>query len=135
MSEPTIKDVISTALKLRAQKDAIDAKAKQEVADIKAKIEKLEAYLKLRLDAQQLTQFKCDSGTVFLTTTDYANVADWDATLEFIKENNRFDLLNKAVNKTAVRSFIEESKAVPPGVNYGTKIEVNIRKAAARAED
>jgi len=132
---PNVGDVIRTYMKLRDQKAAIEARVKDEVSTLKAKMEKLEAYLKTQMDAQGLTSFKSDYGTAFLTTTDYANVADWDAVLDFIRENEAYDMLEKRVSKIAVRGYIEQSKAVPPGINYGTKLEVNIRKPGAKAED
>lgn len=135
MSTPNIGDVIRTYMKLRDQKAAIEARVKDEVSTLKAKMEKLEAYLKTQMDAQGLTSFKSDYGTAFLTTTDYANVADWDAVIRFIRDNEAYDMLEKRVSKIAVRGYIEQSKAVPPGINYGTKLEVNIRKPGAKAED
>ncbi len=130
-----IDDVISTYMKLRGQKQAIEAKVKEEVATITAKMVKLEAYLKQCMDEQGLTSFKSPHGTAFLTTADYANVENWDEVLKFIRDNEAYDLLNKAVSKVAVRSYIEQTKQVPPGVTYGTKLEVNIRKPGAKAED
>ena len=132
---PNVGDVIRTYMKLRDQKAAIEAETKERVADLKAKMEKLEAYLKAQMDAQGLTSFKSDYGTAFLTTTDYANVADWDAVLSFVRENEAYDMLEKRVSKIAVRGYIEANKAVPPGITYGTKLEVNIRKPGAKSED
>jgi hypothetical protein len=132
---PNVGDVIRTYMKLRDQKTAIEAEVKERVSDLKAKMEKLEAFLKTQMDAQGLTSFKSDYGTAFLTTTDYANVADWDAVLDFIRENEAYDMLEKRVSKIAVRGYIESTKAVPPGINYGTKLEVNIRKPGAKSED
>lgn len=135
MSTPNIGDVIRTYMKLRDQKAAIEAETKERVADLKAKMEKLEAYLKAQMDAQGLTSFKSDYGTAFLTTTDYANVTDWDAVIRFIRDNEAYDMLEKRVSKIAVRGYIEANKAVPPGITYGTKLEVNIRKPGAKSED
>ena len=135
MNVPNVGDVIRTYMKLRDQKAAIEAEIKERVADLKGKMEKLEAYLKTQMDAQGLTSFKSDYGTAFLTTTDYANVADWDAVLNFIRDNEAFDMLEKRVSKIAVRGYIESNKAVPPGITYGTKLEVNIRKPGAKAEE
>lgn len=132
---PNVGDVIRTYMKLRDQKAAIEGEVKERIADLKGKMEKLEAYLKTQMDAQGLTSFKSDYGTAFLTTTDYANVADWDAVLDFIRDNEAFDMLEKRVSKIAVRGYIESNKAVPPGITYGTKLEVNIRKPGAKAED
>lgn len=132
--EPNVDQVIAAYLKLRNKKDAIEAEAKERVKGLKDKLSKFEAWLKVRADEQGVTSFKTPHGTAFITTTDFANVADWDATLEFIRANDAYDMLEKRVSKTAVRSYIENDKMVPPGINYGTKVEVNIRKPAASAD-
>jgi hypothetical protein len=130
-----VDDVVATYMRLRSQKEAIEAEVKDKVSTIKAKMEKLEAWIKEQADAQGVTSFKTKHGTAFLTTTDYANVADWDAVLDFIRGNEAYDMLEKRISKIAVRGYIEANKAVPPGVNYGTKLEVNIRKPANRIDD
>ena len=123
-----VNEVIAAYMKLRGQKEGIEAEAKAKVLAIKVKLEKFEAWLKEQADQQGVTSFKTPHGTAFLTTTEYANVADWDSTLNFIRENEAYDMLEKRISKIAVRSYIEQNKAVPPGVNYGTRLEVNIRK-------
>lgn len=130
-----VDDVVATYMKLRSQKEAIEAEVKDKVAGIKAKMEKLESWIKEQADLQGVTSFKTKHGTAFLTTTDYANVADWDAVLDFIRTQEAYDMLEKRISKIAVRGYIEANKAVPPGVNYGTKLEVNIRKPALKVED
>jgi hypothetical protein len=121
-------------MKLRDQKAVIEGEVKGKLTDLVAKMNKLEAYLKTQMDAQGLTSFKSEYGTAFLTTTDYASVADWDKLLTFVRENEAFDMLTKSVSKTAVRGHIDEKKTIPPGVNYGTKLEVNIRKPGAKED-
>ena len=117
MNVPNVGDVIRTYMKLRDQKAAIEGEVKERIADLKGKMEKLEAYLKTQMDAQGLTSFKSDYGTAFLTTTDYANVADWDAVIGFIRDNEAYDMLEKRVSKIAVRGYIEANKAVPPALH------------------
>ena len=129
-----VDDVVATYMKLRSQKESMEAEVKDRVSTIKAKMEKLEAWIKEQADAQGVTSFKTKHGTAFLTTTDYANVADWDAVLDFIRENEAYDMLEKRISKIAIRGYIDLNKAVPAGVNYGTKLEVNIRKPSASAE-
>jgi hypothetical protein len=130
-----VDDVVATYMKLRSQKESMEAEVKDRVSTIKAKMEKLEAWIKEQADIQGVRSFKTKHGTAFLTTTDYANVGDWDAVLDFIRTQEAFDMLEKRISKIAVRGYIEANKAVPPGVNYGTKLEVNIRKPANRVED
>jgi hypothetical protein len=135
MDVPNVDDVIGTYMKLRRQKEAIEAEIKDKVSTIEAKMTKLEAWIKAQADQLGVSSFKTAHGTAFLTTTDFANVADWDAVLTFIRENDAFDMLEKRVSKTAVRGYIDLTKAVPPGITYGTKLSVSVRKPTVKAED
>jgi hypothetical protein len=135
MPELNVDQVISAYLRLRSQKEAVENAAKQEAQALKDKMAKLEAWLLAQANDQGVTSFKTKSGTAFVTTTDFANVADWDAVLSYIKDNDAFDMLERRVSKTAVRGYIDSRGMVPAGVNYGTKIEVNVRKPTARVED
>ena len=127
-----VGDVIKTYMTLRRKKEEVEAQVKEQVKDIKEKMVKLESYLKVKMDEDGLTSFKSDHGTAFLTTTDYANVADWDEVVQFVKDNDAYDMFEKRISKMAVREYIDQNKLVPPGVNYGTKLSVNIRKATAK---
>jgi hypothetical protein len=128
----TVDNVIRAYMELRVKKETIEAETKERLAVVKEKMEKLEAWLKQKADTDGVTSFKTDHGTAFLTTTDFANVENWDAVLKFIQEEGAFDMLEKRVSKAAVRAYIESTKEVPPGVKYGTKLDINIRKPTAR---
>jgi len=132
--QPTVGEVIKTYMALRDKKAELEAEVKEQVAEIKEKMIKLESYLKTKMDENGLTSFKSDFGTAFLTTTDYANVADWDEVVQFIKDNEAYDLFEKRVSKNAVRGYIDQNNAVPPGINYGTKLSVNIRRPSAKGD-
>jgi Cft2 family RNA processing exonuclease len=132
--QPTIGEVIKTYMALRDKKAELEAEVKEQVAEVKEKMTKLESYLKIKMDETGLNSFKSEHGTAFLTTTDYANVADWDEVVQFIKDNDAYDLFEKRVSKMAVRGYIDQNKTVPPGINYGTKLGVNIRKPTAKGD-
>lgn len=134
MTTPAADEVIQTYLRLRARKDAIENDMKDRVADIKTKMTKLEAWLQAKCDEIGATSLKTPHGTAFITTLDTATVADWDATLAFVKANNAYDLLERRVSKTAVRAYIDENKSVPDGVTFGTRLNVNVRKPTNKGE-
>lgn len=131
----TVDQVIEAYLKYRNKKEALEADIKDQVKELKDKMAKLEAWMKTKADAEGVTSFKTAHGTAFVTTNDYANVADWDAVLAFVKENDAYDMLEKRVSKNAVRGYIDQQKAVPSGVNYGTRIDVNVRKPVTKVDD
>lgn len=130
-----MEEVVGAYLKLRNKKEAIEGAVKEEVKAIKEKMVKLEAYIKKEADRQGVTSFKTLNGTAFVTTTDFAQVADWDSVLGFIKKNEAWDMLEKRVSKNAVRGYIDANKSVPDGVNFGTRIDINVRKPTAKVED
>jgi len=131
--ELTVDKVISTYIKLRGQKEAIESDTREEVADIKEKMAKLEAWIQAESDRTGVKSFKTDAGTAFLTTSDFASVADWDEVLAFIKNTGAWEMLTRKVSKKAVREYIDEAGSVPNGVNFGTKVGVNFRRPAKKA--
>jgi|TARA_R110000803_G_scaffold144447_1_gene210296 hypothetical protein len=131
--ELTVDKVIGTYIMLRSQKEVIEAGVKEQVAGIKEKMSKLEAWIQAKSDETGVKSFKTDAGTAFMSTTDFAKVGDWDAVLDFIKTNEAYDLLNKAVNKKAVREYIDINGSVPSGVNFGTIMGVSVRRPTKKA--
>ena len=131
----TVDKVIDKYIKLRSKKETIEANMKDQVSKLKEQMSTIEAWIKEKADLDGVDSFKTSNGTAFLKTTDFAQVADWDAVLNFVKDNEAYDLLEKRVSKTAVRGYIEADKVVPAGINYGTRIDVNVRKPVNKAED
>lgn len=131
----TVDQVIAAYMKLREKKSQIEAETKEKVKQVKASMEKLEAWIKEKADQDGVTSFKTKHGTAFLTTTDFAGVENWDDVIEFIKINDAYDMLEKRVSKTAVRGYIKSNNEVPPGINYGTRLDVNVRKPTATGDE
>ena len=133
MAEPTVGDVVKAYIALRNQKEVLEANTKERVVGIKEKMLKLEAWIQAKSDETGVKSFKTDHGTAFLTTSDYASVANWDAVLDFVKENEAWDMLTRGVNKRSVRGYIDANKTVPDGVNFGTRIGVSVRRPVKKA--
>lgn len=121
--------VVSKFMELRTRKEMLEEEHKQKVKVINSALRQLESYFLKYLDETGQTSIKTPEATVFTKTNDYAQVADWDELLAFIRENETYEFLEKRVSKNAVRDYIEATKSVPPGVNYGTKISLNVRRA------
>jgi len=133
MAELTVDAVVETYITLRGQKEAIEADTKDRLVGIKEKMLKLEAWIQVKSDETGVKSFKTDHGTAFLTTNDYATVADWDVVLAWVKENEAWDMLTRGVSKRSVRGYIDANKTVPDGVNFGTKIGVSVRRPVKKA--
>lgn len=128
MSAVKIEDVIRKYMDLRFKKEELERATKEKVSVIKAAMEKLETYLLTRMDEDGVTSFKTPYGTAFVTQAEFASVTDWMQTLEYVKENDAFHLLEKRVNKTSIRTWMGEGNPIPPGVDWTVKRDVGIRK-------
>lgn len=123
-----VDTVIAKYVELRDQKAKIAADAKAQTEAIDVKLKTIEAWLHKKLHDLGAESFKTDFGTAFLKESDFCSVADWNATLSYIRENEAWHMLKKDVSKNAVVEYITEHQAPPPGINYGKKEEVQIRR-------
>lgn len=129
-----IDDVIKTFIKLRNKKEKLEREHTAKIKGIKENLNKLQAYIKQKADIDGVTSFKTSEGTASIVTKDFAQVADWDAVLAFIKKEEAWDMLEKRVSKSAVKGYIDNNKDVPNGVNYGTLLDVQVRKPMSKVE-
>jgi len=54
---------------------------------------------------------------------------DWPTLWGFIKENDRFDMLQKRIGEKAVGDFLDETGELPPGVTVAQEYDVVIRRS------
>ena len=130
-----VKEEIARYLDLRAKKAAMEADLAAALEPINKEMEDIEASIKQKAADTGVSSFKTEAGTAFLTTVDRASVADWTAVLDFVTVNERYDMLTRGVNKTAVREYVAEHGLLPPGANYTRVINVNVRKPSTKVED
>ena len=56
-------------------------------------------------------------------------VKDWDAMHNFIKEHDVPELLDKRINQTNTRQFLEENPTlIPDGLDTETELVISVRK-------
>lgn len=130
---PTMDDAVRLIRQIDEQVDAIEAEAKSKVAALKAQRSTLEAWINKKSLEEGIDSFRTPHGTAFFTTTAYCSVADWDKVWEYMVKNDKFELLTHAVAKKAVTELVQATGEVPPGLTYGQKRTLNIRKPSATA--
>lgn len=101
------------------------AKIRKPFQDIKDKLEGL--IIKQLKDTGQ-TSARTAAGTASLSTKYKATLSDKTAFMAFVTENKLFDLIDKKANSTAVKDYLEEHKALPPGCNISSHTTVNVRR-------
>lgn len=123
-----IDDILGKYLELRDEKDRIQAELKAKVKGLDDNMGVIETWLLNEFNTRGATNIATPFATAFVKDTDFANVSDWNVTLEFIKTHELWQMLKKDVLKSAVKEFIDATGTPPPGVNWGSKREVQVRR-------
>lgn len=114
-------------IELRNDNRAIEAEANAKIAANKEKMEKLGVWLQLKAEKDKLDKVPTAHGTVFWTTTTRCNVSNADAFFDFVRQKQAWELLEKRASKTAVADYVTTHKAIPPGVDFATVKQINVR--------
>lgn len=124
-----VDEVIAAVIRLRDSKDALKKKHTEELAPMNTQIEKLEAWLLDKLIRDGAQNFKASTGVAFQQEVSSVTAPDFGVTLEWIVENERWDMLEKRVAKTVVLEHIAETGETPPGLEIKRAVEVRVRRA------
>lgn len=96
---------------------------------LKAKEAILKDYLIDTIPLSQATGVSGKLVTVMIEQDEYVEVEDWDKLYAYIKKNNAFDLLNRAVNSAAVKERLGKKVKIPgirmqgyKKISYTTKV-------------
>jgi hypothetical protein len=110
--------------KIKLMDDAYKAE-KKEFTD---QMDQIEGVLQAALEKTGSEGIRTKHGTVFLTTKYTASLADPEAFMNYVIENDMFELIDRRANSTAVKDYATEHDALPPGVNLNSYTSVNVRR-------
>jgi hypothetical protein len=122
-------------VELRDRKAQIEKDAEEAKKPVNALMDAIEMKIKEELHAQQATSIKTPHGTAYIAYRESATVADWDSLLTYIQREEKWDLLERRVSKTAVKAVMEEDRngqyqnPPPPGVSFTRFETVNVRRS------
>ena len=123
-----IQDVVQRYRELREKKAAITAEYKSAVKRLDDDMRLLASVLMKYMQKQGVESVKTASGTAYMTTKRSARVVDWEQFISWVRQNERWDILPHGVNKSSVVQMLEEDGSLPPGVDFYSEHDVNIRK-------
>jgi len=125
-----VDTLVENYVSLRDQIKGRETEHKEELKPLKELLDNLNGVLLEKLNQVGGNSIATDSGTVYRTEKKSASLADPKAFMDYVLENNAFDLLDRKANVTAVTEFIKENNAPPPGVNFSSTYVVGVRRAS-----
>lgn len=128
MAEMKIDDLTKKYMRLREIRAEYDKEYKEKTAKVKDAMNRIEVLLLQFFEQTGQNSAKTDFGTPYITLRESYSVADRDVYMEWVKQNEAWEMLESRVSKSAVDAYKEEHGELPPGVNYSAERKVNIRK-------
>jgi len=124
-----ITAMIERYIAARDMKTKLDNAHKAKLEPLVAAMEKTESAILEFLDKNHMDSAKCEAGTAYRASKTSATVHDFDAFMDFVRENDAWHFLEKRVAKTQVDEYVAIHKDLPPGINYTRMASLNIRRA------
>lgn len=126
---PEIDRMVEVYIKLRDRRAARTSQYEKEDKEDREKMAVIENELLRRATAEGVTGFKTEHGVTYSDVKYVCSGADWGAFYDWIVENNAFDMLERRIKSTTVKTYMEENDgAVPPGVNVMTIRQMKVRR-------
>lgn len=126
--QPQMATIVERYVALRDKKAELKKAYDDSVADIDTAMARIENFLLAKMQELGVESVSTPFGTPYISKRTSASVADWEATLSWIKANGEWEMLERRVNKTVVTAWRDEHNDLPPGLNWTEERVVNIRR-------
>lgn len=120
---------IAAYVVLRDKVKLIDDEYKAKKKEVTDKMDLLEGRIQVVLESTGGKAIRTDAGTAYIKTTYTTPLVDTEAFMNFVVEQEAYELLDKRANSTAVQEYVKEHGNLPPGVNLKAFTKVNVNRA------
>lgn len=129
-AEVSVEKLTRVYLKMREKKSEITKAHDEQIANIDSKMRTVKSAILDYMKAEGMESLRTESGTVYRTVRTMYTTSDWESMNKFILEHGVPELLEKRINQTNMKAFLEENPEVlPPGLNANMEYSVNVRRS------
>ena len=122
-------EIVKIYVKIRDKKDEVKRKLGEQVALLDADLKVIEEELQKRLKAAGATSVKTPNGTVYSTIKSKVWTDNWDSFYKFIEARGLFDLLERRIHQSNIKSFLDDNPDdIPEGLNIESIKTVAVRR-------
>lgn len=116
-------------IKIRDKKAELAAKFKEEEEALNNQLNVIKNALLEHCKVNNVESVRTTEGIFYRQTRTRYWTSDWDAMHKFIVANEAPEFLEKRLNQTVVKEFLEENpETVPPGLNVDSEYTISVRK-------
>jgi len=129
VEDPVLKKLVRIYLKMKAKRDEITQKYKQEEGEVAEQMDKVKSALLDYCRENGVEGARTADGLFYRTKSTMYSTNDWEAMGQFVVENNIPQLLEKRLHQGNVKQFLEENpEVILPGLNADSRYSISIRR-------
>ena len=129
MSYNQAEKMTSAFIKIRTERSVLSAKFKTEDDKLVRQQDILKRALLDYCENHGLESVRTSAGLFFRSTKTKYWTSDWEAMHKFILEHNVPEFLDKRLNTSNIKQFLEENpNTVPDGLNIDKEYVISVRK-------
>lgn len=130
MSSVTVDKLTAVYLKIKTRRSELAAKFKEEDSELVEKQDRIRDALLQYCKDNNVDSVKTPNGTFYRSAKTKYWTSDWEEMHKFILEHQAPELLNKAINQSNMKQFLEENPDVlPKGLNVDSEYTISVRKS------
>lgn len=122
-------EMVETYIRIRTKREEIKKEADKQMAALDEDLEIISLYLSDFLKESGASSIKTPHGTVYTSVKSRFWTNNWEAMYNFMQSHDAFDLLEKRIHQSNMKTFLEENPdQLPEGLNVDSKHSVIVRR-------
>jgi len=127
--KPSVDSLAQTYIKMRDKREVLKRDWEAKDTEIKAQMEVIEQALLDLCKEINANSISTNHGTVIRSVKSRYWTNDWDSLYRVIKEHDAFGLLEKRIQQTHMKEFLQENPdLLPAGLNVENQYTVLVRR-------
>jgi len=127
-----VEKLVGLYIVVRDEIERLKEKHKKELQKAVDLQEELTGKITEFLSQHGVDSVKTPAGTAYSSVKYSASLADPEAFMKYVIDNQNWDLLDRKANVTACRTYVDEHNHLPPGVNLSSRETLGVRSPTSK---
>ena len=125
-----LEKLIRVYIKMRDKKAELTQELEEKIADVETAMKTVKTGILDHMKAIGAESLRTDFGTVYRTVRTTYSTTDWESMHKFILEHGVPELLEKRIQQTNMKAYLEENPdLLPPGLNANMEYSVTVKRS------
>lgn len=125
-----LEKLIRVYIKMRDKKAELTQELEEKIAEVEAGMKTVKTGILDHMKEIGAESLRTDVGTVYRTVRTTYSTTDWESMHKFILEHGVPELLEKRIQQTNMKAYLEEHPdLLPPGLNANMEYSVTVKRS------